>query len=116
MSSKDGKPIATDAIPPHLGTAFGLSEQAMLLFLVEMGTYQAKGEGCIIKNAKGWDDLAAEFKAKSHIEVSRTSFNKRSGVNLIRLGCPQEHHTAFYSTSAPCTKNSSQKVARVFTF
>jgi hypothetical protein len=44
MSSKDGKPIPTDAIPPHLGSAFGLSEQAMLLFLVEMGCHQAKGE------------------------------------------------------------------------
>jgi hypothetical protein len=69
-------------IPPHLGTAFGLSEQATLLFLVEMGTCQAKGKGHII-NAKGWDDLAAEFKGKSHIEVSRTSFDKQSGVNLI---------------------------------
>jgi hypothetical protein len=45
ISSKDGKQIPTDVILPHLGTAFGLSEQAMLLFLVEMGTYQAKGEG-----------------------------------------------------------------------
>jgi hypothetical protein len=45
MSSKDGKPIPTNAIPPHLGSAFGLSEQAiMLLFLVEMGCCQAKGE------------------------------------------------------------------------
>jgi hypothetical protein len=60
ISSKHGKTIATDMILPHLGTAFGLSEQAMLLFLVEMGTYQAKGEGHII-NAKGWDDLGAEF-------------------------------------------------------
>jgi hypothetical protein len=47
MSSKHGKPIATDAILPHLGSVFGLSEQAMmLLFLVEMGCYQAKGERC----------------------------------------------------------------------
>ncbi len=64
ISSKDGKQIPTDVILPHLGTAFGLSEQAMLLFLVKMGTYQAKGEGHSI-NAKGWDDLAAEFKVKS---------------------------------------------------
>jgi hypothetical protein len=85
MSSKDGKPIATDVILPHLGTVFGLSEQATLLFLVKVGCCQAKGEGCII-NPKGWDDLAAEFKAKSHIEVSKTSFDKRSDINLIRLG------------------------------
>jgi hypothetical protein len=52
MSSKDGKPTAADAILPHLGTAFGLSEQAMLLILVKMGCCQAKGEGNII-NAKG---------------------------------------------------------------
>jgi hypothetical protein len=71
-SSKDGKPISSDALLPHLGTAVGLSEQATLLFLVKMGTHQAKGEGQII-NAKGWDDLAAEFKTNSHIEVSRTS-------------------------------------------
>ncbi len=44
---KDGKPLApdaTDAIMPHLGNVFGLSEQAMLLFLVEIGCYQAKGK------------------------------------------------------------------------
>jgi hypothetical protein len=83
MSSEDGKPIPTDAILPHLGTAFGLSEQATLLFLVEIGTCQAKGEGHTINAAKGWEDLAAEFKVKSCIEVSRTSFDKQSGVNLI---------------------------------
>jgi hypothetical protein len=31
----------------------------------------------------------AEFKAKIHIEVSRTSFDKQSGVNLVRLGFPE---------------------------
>jgi hypothetical protein len=43
-SSKRGKPIATDASLPHLGNVFGLSEQATLLFLVEIGCHQAKGE------------------------------------------------------------------------
>jgi hypothetical protein len=33
MSSKDSMPIATDAIMPHMGTVFGVSEQATLLFL-----------------------------------------------------------------------------------
>jgi hypothetical protein len=75
ISSKDGKPIATDVILPHLGTAFCLSEQAMLLFLVEMGTYEAKSKGHTI-DAKGWDDLPAEFKVKSSIEVSKTSFDR----------------------------------------
>jgi hypothetical protein len=93
MSSKDGSmPIATDVILPHLGTVFGLSEQAMLLFLVEMGAHQARGKGCIM-NPKGWDDLEAEFKVKSHIELSKTSFGEQSGINLIRLGFP-EHKPA----------------------
>jgi hypothetical protein len=92
MSSKDGMPITTDVILPHLGTVFGLSEQATLLFLVEMGACQARGKGHIM-NPKGWDDLEAEFKAKSHIELSKTSFNKQSGINLIRLGFP-EHKPA----------------------
>jgi hypothetical protein len=43
-SSKDGKSVATGATLPHLGSVFGLSEQATLLFLVEMGCHQAKGE------------------------------------------------------------------------
>jgi hypothetical protein len=77
MSSKDGKPTATDAILPHLGTAFCLSEQAMLLFLVEMGTYEAKSKGHTI-DAKGWDDLPAEFKAKSHVKVAETSFDRQT--------------------------------------
>jgi hypothetical protein len=46
-----------------------------LLFLVEMGTYEAKSKGHTI-DAKGWDDLPAEFKVKSSIEVSKTSFDR----------------------------------------
>jgi hypothetical protein len=88
ISSKDSKPIATDAILPHLGNVFGLSEQAMLLFLVEMGCYQAKGEGCITNKA-GWEAFEAEFKVKHFIEVSKTSFDKQSGINMIRLGFPE---------------------------
>jgi hypothetical protein len=88
-SSKDGKPIATDAILPHLGNVFGLSEPAMLLFLVKMGCYQARGEGYTL-NKTGWEAFEqAEFKVKSYIEVSRTSFDKGNGINLIRLGFPE---------------------------
>jgi hypothetical protein len=88
ISSKDDEPIATDAILPHLGNVFGLSEQAMLLFLVEMGCYQARGEGYIISKT-GWEAFEAEFKVKSYIEVSRTSFDKQRSFNLIRLGFPE---------------------------
>jgi hypothetical protein len=87
-SSKDVEAIATDAILPHLGNVFGLSEQAMLLFLVEMGCYQARGEGYTI-NKTGWEAFEAEFKVKSYIEVERTSFYKQRSVNLIRLGFPK---------------------------
>ena len=81
-STKGGQPIATDVILPHLGNAFGLSEPAMLLFLVEMGCYQAKGEGHSI-NELGWEAFEAQFKVKSHIEVSKCSFDKGNGINLI---------------------------------
>jgi hypothetical protein len=86
--SKDGKSIATDAILPHLGNVFGLSEPSMLLFLVEMGCYQARGEGYAL-NKTGWEAFEAEFKVKSYIEVSRTSLDKGNGINLIRLGFPE---------------------------
>jgi hypothetical protein len=86
-SSKDGQLIATDAILPHLGNVFGLSEPAMLLFLVEMGCYQAKGKGHVI-NKPGWEAFEAEFKVKSYIEVSRCSFSGGNPVHLIRLGFP----------------------------
>jgi hypothetical protein len=37
----------------------------------------------------GWEAFEAEFKVKSYIEVSRTSFDKGNGINLIRLGFPE---------------------------
>ena len=68
-SSKNGKSIATDVILPPLGDVFGLTEPAMLLFLVEMGYYKkARGEGYRLNNA-GWEAFEAEFKVKKYIEV-----------------------------------------------
>ena len=87
-SSKNGKSIATDVILPPLGNVFGLTEPAMLLFLVEMGCYKARGEGYTI-NGTGWEAFEAEFKVKKYIEVSKTSFDKGNGINLIRLGFPK---------------------------
>jgi hypothetical protein len=66
ISSKISEPILTDAILPHLGNVFGLSEQAMLLFLFEMGCYQARGEGYTI-NKTGWEAFEAEFKVSKEL-------------------------------------------------
>jgi len=60
-SSKNGKSIATDVILPPLGNVFGLTEPAMLLFLVKMGCYKARGEGYRLNNA-GWEALRQSSK------------------------------------------------------
>ncbi len=68
---QDGKPLPFDAILPHMGTLFGLTELAMWVILYEMGCYKKKGAAFII-NMQGWDDLKYEFKVKLFIEVSKS--------------------------------------------
>jgi hypothetical protein len=70
-----------DDVMPHLGTLFGLTEDATSIILVEMG--------CLSERQKGWDDLASEFKIKSRIEIGTTQFNGKS-MWYVRLGKPPE--------------------------
>jgi hypothetical protein len=69
--TQDGKPLPFDAILPHMGTLFGLTELAMWVILHKMGCFKKQGDGFII-NTQGWDDLKYEFKVKSFIEVSKS--------------------------------------------
>jgi hypothetical protein len=40
--TQDGRPLPFDAILPHMGTLFGLTELAMWVILYEMGCYKKK--------------------------------------------------------------------------
>jgi hypothetical protein len=56
-----------DDLMPHLGTLFGLTEDATSIILVEMGFLLERKKGTTtITCQQGWDDLASEFKVKSH--------------------------------------------------
>jgi hypothetical protein len=67
--TQDGQPLPFDAIIPHMGTLYGLTELTMLVILYKMGCYKKKSKSSII-NIQGWDDLKYKFKMKSFIEVS----------------------------------------------
>jgi hypothetical protein len=90
--SKDDKPLPTDAIAPHLGQVFGLTELATWAMLVEMGCMseneRSKSWGV---NAEGWELLMVEFGVDKSIQVSPTKFEENgSRVHFVRLGFPQQ--------------------------
>jgi hypothetical protein len=75
---------------PHLGTLFGLTEDATSIILVEMGCLSERQKGTTtITCPQGWDDLASEFKIKSRIEIGTTQFNGKS-MWYVHLGNPPE--------------------------
>ncbi len=92
--TQDGQPLPFDAILPHMGTLFGLTELAMWVILYEMGCYKKKGTGFII-NIQGWDDLKYEFKVKSFIEVSKSRLDGQQ-FTYIRLGFPKDKPTVIW--------------------
>jgi hypothetical protein len=54
-----------DDLMPHLGTLFGLTQDATSIILVEMGFLLERKKGTTtITCQQGWDDLAKEFKVK----------------------------------------------------
>jgi hypothetical protein len=92
--TQDSQPLPFDAILPHMGTLFGLTELAMWVILYKMGFYKRKGATFIINN-QGWDDLKYDFKVKSFIEVSKS---KMDGTicTYIRLGFPKDKPTVIW--------------------
>ncbi len=91
--TQDSQPLPFDAILPHMGTLFGLTELAMWIILYKMGCYKQKGVTFIINN-QGWDNLKYELKVKSFIEVSKS---KMDGTlcNYIRLGFPKDKPNSY---------------------
>jgi hypothetical protein len=92
--TQDGQSLPFDAILPHMGTLFGLTELAMWVILYEMGCYKKKGDAFII-NTQGWDDLKYEFKVKSFIEVSKSRLDGTQ-CTYIRLGFPKDKPTVIW--------------------
>jgi hypothetical protein len=79
-----------DDVMPHLGTLFGLTEDATAMILVEMGCLAERQHGSTtITRPQGWEDLASEFKVKSRIEIDTTQFNGKP-VWFVRIGNPPE--------------------------
>jgi len=79
-----------DDVMPHLGTLFGLTEDATSIILVEMGCLAERQNGTTtVTRPQGWGDLAAEFKVQSLIEIGTTQF-KGNSVWYVRLGNPPE--------------------------
>ena len=75
---------------PHLGTLFGLTEDATSIILVEMGCLAERQNGTTtVTRLQGWGDLAAEFKVQSLIEIGTTQF-KGNSVWYVCLGNPPE--------------------------
>jgi hypothetical protein len=92
--TQDGRPLPFDAILPHMGTLFGLTELAMWVILYEMGCYKKKKNRFII-NIQGWDDLKYQFKVKSFIEVSNSRLDGTQCA-FIRLGFPKDKPTVIW--------------------
>jgi hypothetical protein len=86
--TQDGQPLPFDAILPHMGTLFGITELVMWVILYEMGCYKKKGNSFII-NTQGWDNLKYEFKMKPFLEVSTSQLDGRRCTH-IRLGFPTD--------------------------
>ena len=78
--------IDTDAIMPHFGTLFGLTEPASAIALIEMGCLKMIKDKTVIVR-QGFDKLASEFSVKPLLEVESTRIgNKRQ--YFIRIGTP----------------------------
>jgi hypothetical protein len=83
--------IPQDAIMPHFGTLFGLSEAATQIILHEMGllNYDQNNQRYSVQH-NGWEDLASMFQVKHLIELESTKFNKKR-QSYVRLGIVSEN-------------------------
>jgi hypothetical protein len=82
---KKTPPLAQDAIMPHMGQVFGLTEEAAVLVLVEMGLILQLKNGTYLLNKQGWTDLGALFKVNDLVEISLMTWNKKVHW-YVRLG------------------------------
>ena len=67
--TKNGQPLPSDAILPHLGMSFGLTEVAMWVILFKIGFFCQKGNHYCINN-NGLEDFMHKFKVSDYIESS----------------------------------------------
>ncbi len=74
---------------PHLGTLFGLTEDATTaMILVEMGYLSEHQEGTTtVTCPQGWDGLVTEFKVNLLLEIDTLQFKGKS-VWYVHLGNP----------------------------
>ena len=75
-----------DLIMPHLGSIFGLTEEAIAIVLIEMGCLRVHGNRSVICE-KGWEYLSAEFGMKDRVEHTKTKLSGKEYWH-IRLGFP----------------------------
>ena len=77
--------MAQDAIMPHMEQVFGLTEEAAVLVLVEMGLIKSHNNGKYVMIKQGWTNLGALFKVDNLVEVSPMSWDKKE-YWYVRLG------------------------------
>ena len=85
-----------DAVLPQFGTLFGLTEDAMVLVLLEMGLYLPCKNSSPVVNFTGWDQFAILFELEHLVEAKETRSkepgSKREERSIfVRLG-KTEHH------------------------
>ena len=93
--TKNGQPLPSDAILPHLGTPFGLTEVAMWVILFEIGFFRQKGDHYCIDN-NGLEDFKHEFKVSDYIESSPSKIDG-TRVHFIRMGFPNDKPTGIWN-------------------
>ena len=78
--------LATDTYLPHFGAIFGLTEEAMVVILAEMGlikTFDHNNNSTII--CQGWDNVKALFGVDQELEIDRSNLHlPHNGKNISK--------------------------------
>jgi hypothetical protein len=93
--TKNGQPLPSDVILPHLGTPFGLTEVAMWVILFEIGFFRQKGDHYCIDN-NGLEDFRNEFKVSDYIESSPSKIDGKR-LHFVRMGFPNAKPTGIWN-------------------
>ena len=56
-----------DSVMPHLGTIFGLTEEATAIICLEMGCLRLYGKKTVM-HEQGWENLRSEFGMRKRVE------------------------------------------------
>ena len=75
--------LGTDMYLPHMGAIFGLTEEATVIILAEMGLIKHDAKGSKI-DRQGWDNLKALFGVHQELEVERSALQMTDGKKMSK--------------------------------